>query len=281
MPKALIRFLLYFVPVLVILSCKSKSTNNTADAPLLFDTTAAVAASVESAPPAEEEPPIEKDFVNYPADEGVFPVSILNADDYHGDEVKRKERSGKWMGLFKSDTGYYVGATTIDIYHVKDEIVDDDDNKETGWRVITEVSDTALLLISGVDSLYNHVVKRIELKKNELYPKDSVTFVYDSVAYSLYATGDTTHTGIYNYRLFIKATVKGEQKVQLLTAQRSLDATMINILFIGDIDGDHVPDMIINTSNHYNMYLPTLYLSKPATGQQLLKPVGRRRSVGC
>ncbi len=53
------------------------------------------------------------------------------------------------------------------------------------------------------------------------------------------------------------------------------------VLFAGDLDGDGFPDLIIDTINHYNGSRPTLYLSKPARGNDLLKIMGWHVSVGC
>lgn len=56
---------------------------------------------------------------------------------------------------------------------------------------------------------------------------------------------------------------------------------MINLIFVGDIDGDGILDLIIDTSRHYNATSPTIYLSRPADNGEVVKPIGGHTSVGC
>jgi hypothetical protein len=58
------------------------------------------------------------------------------------------------------------------------------------------------------------------------------------------------------------------------------DATP-QILFAGDLDRDGRLDLIFNTSDHYNVGQPTLFLSGAAGKGRLLRSVARFRSVGC
>jgi len=74
--------------------------------------------------------------------------------------------------------------------------------------------------------------------------------------------------------------VKGESKKQLLAAQPGFDDKMIKILFTGGIDGDYLLDFLTDTSAHYNMRRPTLYLSKPADNNEIVKPAGAHETVG-
>lgn len=81
------------------------------------------------------------------------------------------------------------------------------------------------------------------------------------------------------YRLYIKNLKTGNQ--QLLSAQSNFDDKMIEILFIGDFDGDNLPDFIIDNSRHYNSFAPTFYLSSYAIKNEMVKIVAIHDSVGC
>jgi len=113
----------------------------------------------------------------------------------------------------------------------------------------------------------------------------AVDTTYNGIVYTLYATGNRkkVHNDyiITSYQLFLKATINGAGRLQLLASAQRLDDAMITVLFAGDIDGDTVPDLIINTSWHYNAEAPTLYLSKPADKTRLLKIMGMHIVVGC
>ncbi|MCC7249334.1 MAG: hypothetical protein IT473_11995 [Lysobacter sp.] len=53
------------------------------------------------------------------------------------------------------------------------------------------------------------------------------------------------------------------------------------VLFAGDLDRDGGLDLIFDTSDHYNLMLPTLFLSSAAGAGQLLRRVSEHRAVGC
>jgi hypothetical protein len=53
-----------------------------------------------------------------------------------------------------------------------------------------------------------------------------------------------------NYKLYITATIKGEAHKNLLVAQQNFDDQMIKLIFAGDIDGDGILDLIIDTSKN-------------------------------
>ena len=53
------------------------------------------------------------------------------------------------------------------------------------------------------------------------------------------------------------------------------------LLFAGDLDRDGKLDLIFNTTDHYNVSRPTLFLSSQAKSGELLGEVAHYESVGC
>lgn len=53
------------------------------------------------------------------------------------------------------------------------------------------------------------------------------------------------------------------------------------LMFAGDLDRDGKLDLIINTTDHYNLTRPVLFLSGAAEGDELLHAVAEHRAVGC
>jgi len=117
-----------------------------------------------------------------------------------------------------------------------------------------------------------------------------VEFSYqtNNIEYTLSATADEYNPlnkdnlffNPKNYNLFLEKNTNGVITKQLLLFERYFDDQMIQILFIGDIDGDTIPDVLIDSSNHYNQTTPTLYLSKEAKEKEILKIVSLHNSVG-
>lgn len=201
---------------------------------------------------------IAEDTIQY--DTTVFPQEtkyiskVLTTGDFHGDEVWKGADKAKWFGLFQNKTGFYLAQTQVKTKKVNDPILDGDNkNIKTGWNVQTTIKDTSIILVSGLNFLANHKVKQAVLSKQEILPGDTVRFNYGGTAYILYATGgkekeaNSEWVKIWNYKLFLTAKKKNKTITELLVAQPNFNDRMITILFAGDIDGDGMPDLIIDT----------------------------------
>jgi hypothetical protein len=226
--------------------------------------------------------------INFPKDTN-YTAEILTTEGVaHNEEVDPRLADHEWMGIFKSDSGYYISNTKIKVFHAHDEIVDEKETEKTGWRVEPQIKDSTVLLISNLNYLKPRPIRSFRFAKSFVLPGHSNTFSYNDVSYTLYATGQQMRSSkpeeIYNishYKLYIKATIRGKSYNQLLVNTDGFDDAMVTIIFTGDIDGDSRPDFIIDTTNDYNVIRPTLYLSKPAEKNELLKVVGLHNYVGC
>lgn len=234
-------------------------------------------------PPA----PIEDSVAYYPSDSVSYPARILSGyNSFHGGEVALDWGKYHWKGLFKSSGGYYIASTNLVIKKAHDDMLDNE-GQATGVAVKKSVKDSALLLFSGITGITNRPVEQINIKSTELLPGQSTMFTNNNIIYTLYAKGNrkydiaTKDYVITNYRLFIKAVINGKLFDQMLASAPRFDDALTQILFVGDIDGDGLPDLILDTTNDYNVEQPTLYLSKPATNGNLLKVMGLHIVTGC
>ena len=225
---------------------------------------------------------------NFPADT-IYPARLLGTGGvYHEDEVDPKSAEYSWMGIFYTDSGYYIGSAKLQLAKDYDIVLDEEGGKKTGWTVTTNVKDSAILLVSGLNFLKSRKIDTVALAKNQLLPGQTEKFTYNGITYTLYATGNkkpeqpkSEYYTVSNYRLFVKATVNGQIIDQQLVYTNAFDDALTHIWFAGDIDGDEIPDFIIDTTNHYNVTATTLYLSKPAKKGDLLKVMGMLVTVGC
>jgi len=227
------------------------------------------------------------DYSYFPLD-STFTTKVLTVGTFHGDEVWGNASDLKWFGLFKGQNGYYLKQTKINTINVNDPVLDENENGKTGWEVQAVNKDTCLLLIEPLPFLVDRAIQGVRLSKNYIYPSDTVSFKYFGVDYKIFATGvkkkvqdDPEWFDVWNYKLYLTATIKGQTLKSLLVAQPNFDDQMINLIFAGDIDGDGILDLIIDTSRHYNSTIPTIYLSKPADNGEVVKPIGGHASVGC
>ena len=226
------------------------------------------------------------DYTFFPTD-SIYITKVLTTGEFHNDEIWDNVENEEWFGLFKNEKGFYLSRTKIKTKNVFDPILDKE-NEKTGWEVSTINQDTCLILIESLSCLSNREVQDFKFVKEYIYPGDTLTFKYLGVDYKLFATGgkekvqeDSEWFEVWNYKLYLTADIKGQKRKSLLVAQPNFDDQMINLIFAGDIDGDGILDLIIDTSRHYNVTSPTIYLSKPADNGEIVKPIGGHTSVGC
>jgi hypothetical protein len=84
---------------------------------------------------------------------------------------------------------------------------------------------------------------------------------------------------------------KTRQTVLTMSASRSAgvalgpwmlgDDAAPHVLFAGDLDRDGRLDLLFETSDHYNLSRPTLFLSSAARPSEFLRRVSEHRTVGC
>jgi hypothetical protein len=223
------------------------------------------------------------DTLNFPGEN--YSVDILPTGVFHNDEVAPNSDKKVWFGLLRSNVTYRVAKTMINVTSVNDPILDEE-NEKSGWEVSTSSDDSCLLLIGNL-TLPEREVQRVAVPEY-IYPGDSVSFTHLDVNYTFVATGEKRKVQesplwyeVWNYKLYFKSEKGGKVNKSLLVATPNFDDKMIMIIFAGDIDGDEILDLIIDTSRHYNGTTLTLYLSKQADKGEVLKPVGAHSSVGC
>jgi len=265
-----------------LIACNTVSNQTTgAKTAILMDTVAAASVKNEAAGADNEGETI------FPSD-SLFPGTILTTGTFHEDEVWPGVEKENWYGLFKGKNGFYLQQTEIKTERIYDPILDGNEGEKTGWEVTTKKGDTNHLLIADLPFLQNRKVPSVTLGKDFIYPGDTLGFSFAGSDYKLFATGamkkdptDPEAVDVRNYKLYLLSAKEGQQVRQLLVAQPSFEEKMVEVLFAGDIDGDGILDLIIETSAHYNEISPTLYLSRPAGEKEIVKPVARHTSVGC
>lgn len=224
------------------------------------------------------------DTFYYPPVEEAYAARLLTAGVYHSDEVDSALLAQPWLGLFKGINGYYLKPARIHAERVEDAVLDEDGQK-TGWEITTGGADSSVVLLSGVEGLQKGAVDVIALPKKQLLPEEEVVFSFNGKSYRLYAIGDKKEADgeaiINNYKLFLQYKVDGKNHSQLLVSHPKLDEAMAQLLFAGYLNRDGLPDLLLDTTWHYNAMVPTLYLSKAGGRGALLQVVALHMSVGC
>jgi len=209
-------------------------------------------------------------------------VKILDAGNIdYNEDIDPKEAKLNWQGLFYNKGNFYVKPTRIKIISQHSQKYDEA-NQKTGWQVKCDVKDSCFILINGVDNLIKGIIKRFPWSGDFYYAGQKKKFNYDGVTYTLYTTGAKRDGKACNLKLFLMANVKGHnfnQQIESLGECMADDPTSINIGFIGDIDGDKIPDFITNVDG-YGGGETSVYLSKSAGDDAILKLVAVFTTTG-
>lgn len=215
-----------------------------------------------------------------------YPSFILMPYQYHGEEVTAAMKKADWYSLHKKDNNYFLEPAKLKFENVFDGIVDNDTNIRTGIKVTGQNDDD--IFIANAGTLKTGALNSVSLDTNIVLPGKSFYFDYGDAHYRLYASGyrykegDEGHFSVRNYTMYLEKQEKGvttKQPIAAIPNMYEFDTVPV-ILFVGDLDGDNEPDMVLNTVM-YNSSSLVLYLSGNAEQGQLLKPMAMHISYGC
>lgn len=211
---------------------------------------------------------------------------IIMPGIYHNDEVLPDMQNGQWLGLFVKEGTYYVDTARINLSKVFDPLFDEEYEK-TGWSVAVNEADSCLLLFRDLKIPINSNVAAISIPNTQLANNKVFPFSLLGKKYELYplidlSKHDSTEMGFYHYRMVMSsyATTKPLHTL-IIAGEMMYDLNNFQLFFIGDLDQDGLPDMIMNTSSHYNKASITLYLSSYGSNKQLMVPIAVHNSYGC
>lgn len=230
-----------------------------------------------------------------------FKTKMITPGTFHSGEIPTEVHEIKWYGLFKdSDQAYKITEAKPAVSQVFDPVLDEE-GEMTGVEVAQSEDRSYLAFLESDIDLTNSAIETATLP-SYIYPGEKVQFSYKGKDYTLFATGTRKFSGIsdediensitngfevpkyyvkdYTLRLEVKDTETKNEMV-LLSQKFFEEGVVPKIMFGGDINNDNVVDLILNTTTHYNVSRPTLYLSKQSQNQVTLKPVAAHETVGC
>lgn len=212
-------------------------------------------------------------------------IHLLHPGQFHGDEVIANAEQLDWYGLFINDTGSYIEKTKIKIDTIYDVILDEDSTIKSGKFISIENEDRCIILISGL-KLIEGSVDAIVPSKYYLDPGEKMEFTLSNQTYFFEASGIKSDTifqewrDITDYKLFFNKN-NDPSKKQLLMSEEYLEGSIGGIIWIGDLNRDKKPDLIMNLSNHYNRGNTTLLISGDSENGDLVKKVAEWNTTGC
>lgn len=228
------------------------------------------------------------------------PYALQMPGDFHGDEPVARHGQ-RWLVLrISADGSARLDASRLRVLKVEDPLVDGP-GETTGRRVEADGPE-ALAFVRGpllragpVDTALVEALGGAGLSDTRIvFAGADYTLRTECAAFA--ATGEASPSAHSpQCRILLQ---RGEARVLLMTATGTRlpdGATVIgdevspHLLFAGDLDRDGALDLIFDTTDHYNLQRPTLFLSRPAAGQGdaaggdalPLRAVAQYAAVGC
>jgi len=217
-------------------------------------------------------------------------IAVQPPGEFHGDEVTAKDGE-RWLALQVAQDGTAsLQQATLHVSAIEDAILDAP-GQRTGRRVESANAEEVRLYLRGTGLRAG----RVETGKVGTGPEGAVftRFIqWKGRTLSLQSRCETaapTDAGDPKVACRVEL-VDGDRRQTLTTMDGYRDGNgrwvlgddaEPQLIFAGDLDRDGRLDLIIDTSNHYNMQRPTLFLSSRATGSAIVDVAGQHVSVGC
>lgn len=231
----------------------------------------------------------------YPVGIGL-PMMLQPEGDSNGTSAynSHEKQDLNWFGLFKDNNKIYIESVKLTVVPAYAGVNGDDQDDPTTWsglNVTTNNKDTAIILIGDPkgNALKEGLVDKAFIIDRIIDLEDIISIEMNGISYKLFSTGmrqlprseECYYGSIYNFRLYLQAEKNGKVITQLLASAPYFNGILFTLIFAGDLDGDQIPDFLIDTAYEYMIYSPYLYLSSYADGDELVKVVANYETYGC
>mgnify|MGYP003390040438 CR=1 FL=1 len=187
-----------------------------------------------------------------------LPVKLLFPGEFHSDEVPY--RSGeKWLGLFREGDKTVLRQTIIDVKPIKDPDLMD-------TEVSVRSSNSAIFLMKGAkDFVSGEIGTMFDVEEQPEFSIDDCSnlqsaFRIKGMFWRL-CIENPYGPGLPNKGSSLMLTGPAAEPIVLTAVPEGCDDCSWKLVWVGDLDQDTRPDFLIDVSNHYNSYEPTLFLS--------------------
>lgn len=211
---------------------------------------------------------------------------------HDGEPVARNGE--RWLALRVHGGDASLSIARIRVKRVFDAIVDAE-GEATGQEIDSELADVVTYLRGPGLHAGDVVSASIEDRSDEGLIAQTLSLGERRYRIATRCDADKTTEGVFicAIELVESELVEGERRQRLMDIsalsfnssgdgryQLGDDASP-HVIFAGDLDRDGRLDLIFDTSNHYNLSHPVLFLSGAAEADELLHAVAAHDAVGC
>lgn len=251
--------------IAIFFSCKNTKEEKTVKSEVIFKDTLKEIQKKEI--PIKE----EKGFVND------FDILLPDTYETHGNVNPAASLNKKWIELYEKDGEYYLGAPK---FKIEKEISD-----SSGFPLMTIMAENEVLIFMDFPELKMGKIKHLNISKRKIWPDDKLTFTFNNVNYVLRAEGkvlsevkvvteeddkEAIFNEIADFKLYLSA---GNVAEQLIFEEESFWEKVLELLFVGDIDGDGKLDFLLRADRNNEGNRVVLFLSSKAQNTAAVKKV--------
>lgn len=196
-------------------------------------------------------------------------IEMIMTGDWHGEEI-RANAGEQWLAL----TGTRLQPVRIGVELVHDGIIDMPGEK-TAKRVTAADLPEYSLLLRGVTPRSVAIAERADL----LQPMSGAGQKVQLLLGTDTVTVETRRAAAHEEEGESYEIVLSGGGITQLIGRSGVEE--IALLWSGDLDADGRIDLIVDASDHYNVFAPTLFLTSAATDGEIVGRVAEFVTSGC
>ncbi|HVH34650.1 MAG TPA: hypothetical protein VM847_11145 [Tahibacter sp.] len=213
------------------------------------------------------------------------PQLALPGEAFHGDEVPARDGE-TWLALAVSDGKARLQSVKLEVTAVSDPLVDDPDDRSA--RSVAAPGVEALVFLRGIDALKPGDAGAVLAREQTVSTERPLRLGSDAAApqITVHCAKSAGQTEASSCEVSL-GDGKTTQVLFRVAGERSevdgrvFDDAVATVTFAGDLDHDGRVDLVIDTSDHYNLSRPTLFLSGAAAPGLLVGRVAQQQLTGC
>lgn len=196
-------------------------------------------------------------------------IQILLNGTYHADEAVGIKDKESWMAIFPSGTRYVARRVHVSVKTVMDPVLDDEKGPFTAKEVVSDPK--AVFLLKGLPLGNGGVIEGAAVNTDLLEVGKSMAIKGAAGEVKISAENGP------GYRLVARV---GKKESVLVSSEGEVD-NWPHLIWAGDLNKDGYPDFLMDRSDHSNISIPALYLSKKSGGEVSYEKAAEHLSTGC
>lgn len=246
----------------LVFSCKNHTENQTTKTSQT-DTLAVKKDTITKSITEAEE---QSEDIEKPYSESKFRILLpLGYRDYEG-KNKTEILDKTWLDLHEKNGKFYLDKADYTMEEGYDECA--------GYPTKIIKSNRKTMILIENKGLEEGEIQSVEITKNEILPKEKISFQFNGDTYTLRGEGKILSSenvsedngvkvfhNVGDYKLFLSVNDKDET---LIIKEDTFNDTFVKLLFVGDVDRDGKLDFIFNANRDYEEERILLFLSSEA-----------------